>query len=110
MCKPDRVNDLDKVSYDMFQQTFLQSLVSNVNCVHPSQYTRPPSFANLSVFSTQTSRSHGLHLEHGVQEVLNHGVLVLLARLLDHLDLLLGLLVRLLLGGLVALAVLQSMC
>lgn len=108
MCKPDRVNGLDKVSYDMFQQN--PPPIACIECqLRPSISVpiHPPSFANLSVFSTQTSRSHGLHLEHGVQEVLNHGVPVLLARLLDHLNLLLGFLVRLLLGGLVALAVLH---
>lgn len=51
---------------------------------------------------------NGLNLEDGGQEVLDDGVLVLLARSIDLLDLLLGILARLVLGGLVSLAVLVA--
>lgn len=53
-------------------------------------------------------RWHGLDVEHGAQQVLDHLVLVLLASRLDLLDVGLGLLVRLLLGLLVSLGVLES--
>lgn len=52
-------------------------------------------------------RRHRLDVEHGAQQVLDHLVLVLLASRLDLLDVGLGLLVRLLLGLLVSLGVLE---
>lgn len=62
-----------------------------------------PQLAYLSL-----GRWHGLDVEHGAQQVLDHLVLVLLASRLDLLDVGLGLLVRLLLGLLVSLGVLES--
>lgn len=62
-----------------------------------------PQLAYLSL-----GRWHGLDVEHSAQQVLDHLVLVLLASRLDLLDVGLGLLVRLLLGLLVSLGVLES--
>lgn len=62
-----------------------------------------PQLAYLSL-----GRWHGLDVEHGAQQVLDHLVLVLLASGLDLLDVGLGLLVCLLLGLLVSLGVLES--
>lgn len=75
---------------------------------HPHITTRRtisnlPQLAYLSL-----GRWHGLDVEHGAQQVLDHLVLVLLASRLDLLDVGLGLLVRLLLGLLVSLGVLES--
>lgn len=53
-------------------------------------------------------RGLGLDVEHGAQQVLDHLVLALLARILDLLDLLLSLLVCVLLGLLVPLRVLKK--
>lgn len=53
-------------------------------------------------------RRYRLDVEHSAQQVVDHLALVLLASLLDLLDLGLGLLVRLLLGLLVSLGVLES--
>lgn len=65
-------------------------------------------FRLISYLDNHISRIRGLRvgLGNGLQEVLHNGVLVLLAGLLDRLDLLLSLLVRLVLGLLVSLAVL----
>jgi hypothetical protein len=63
-------------------------------------------FLQLEAPSSGSRRGDGLGLEDSLKEVLDNLVLALLAGALDLLDLDLGLLVRLVLGGLVSLGVL----
>lgn len=101
MCKPDRANSLDK--YYRFHQSSPIICIECQLCPSISIYAHHDQTA---IHQSFKSRSHRIHLEHGIQEVLDNDAPVLLARLLDHHNLLVGLLVGLLLGGLVALAML----
>lgn len=71
----------------------------------PSCTIHPPLTSTSSVL--YRLRDLGLDVEYGAQQVLNHLVLALFARILNLLDLLLGLLVCVLLGLLVSLRVLE---
>lgn len=80
----------------------------------PAPPTPPTSSSGLTMANQNQpaylslGRRYGLDVKHGAQQVINHLVLALLAGRLDLLDLGLGLLVRLLLGLLVSLGVLES--
>lgn len=80
-------------------------LISQKSLYTKLHHTPSPLTSTFSVL--YRLRNLGLDVEHGAQQVLNHLVLALFARILNLLDLLLGLLVCVLLGLLVSLRVLE---
>lgn len=79
----------------------------NIPAPHTHFTIRRSLPSQISLAYLSLGRRYGLDVKHGAQQVLDHLVLVLLASRLNLLDLGLGLLVRLLLGLLVSLGVLE---